>query len=476
MITPSSKLWSVIVANIPLGEWQSLDSLYQIVEDNYSNFTEEDLGPTMEGFPQEKWKHSVRNVIQNKKTKGEIEHDGQGNYRIERPYVWRMVLEAVRELPNPCSYGDIREFIRNRWEDVNEGTLTAQIIMMTVNHISRIHYPENHKERRTDVGSVYDQLYKLENGSVELYDSTVHGVWGVIIEDGSLCIMQYSSGKVYTPLDIKWIKHVTNTEGGTAYMELEDDVFTLHFPGVKIGNIQRPEKGEIILLYQKINNEPCFTHLVTPINDEIVDEGVRPNYRYGRRVKVLALVDMDNLIPLQSTSWSQVNFRGIAQGNVCEVDSSSPVDSFDALRLDTWRRFEPFFTNEMSSEIRYTNTAIDDVEQEDSNISGQEGRLKLVNHYVRERNRKIVAEKKKQAKKSDPELKCEVCNFSFLKTFSQDFIECHHITPISEAGESETRLEDLALVCANCHRMLHKKFDGEYLSIQELSIKRSQFE
>lgn len=476
MITPSSKLWSVIVANIPLGEWQSLDSLYQIVEDNYSNFTEEDLGPTMEGFPQEKWKHSVRNVIQNKKTKGDIEHDGQGNYRIERPYVWRMVLEAVRNLSTPCSYVAVIDYINDRWDDVNDATVRAQIIMMTVNHISRIHYPENQKERSTDGSSVYDQFYKIEDGIIVPYNRTVHGVWRIVQEEG-YSITQVSSGKVYTPADIKWIKHVSNTEGGTAYMDLTDDVFTVHAPGKKTANLLSPKEGEIIVLYQKIDNVPVFTHLVTPIDDKPRDDGDRPRYKYGRRVKLLAHVDMNNLIPRASTLWSKVNFKGISQSKFCAVDTSKPVDSLDELRLETWRRFEPFFKSNMASNLRHANAVIDEVEQEDdSTISGQEGKLKLVSHYVRERDRKIVAEKKKQAKLFDPELKCEVCKFSFPNTFNQDFIECHHIKPISEVGESETRLEDLALVCANCHRMLHKKFDGEYLSIQELSIKRSQFE
>ena len=38
----------------------------------------------------------------------------------------------------------------------------------------------------------------------------------------------------------------------------------------------------------------------------------------------------------------------------------------------------------------------------------------------------------------------------------RDFIEAHHTTPLSHLdGERETRVEDLTLVCANCHRMLH---------------------
>ncbi len=47
------------------------------------------------------------------------------------------------------------------------------------------------------------------------------------------------------------------------------------------------------------------------------------------------------------------------------------------------------------------------------------------------------------------------------------YIEGHHTKPISEMSENEqTKVEDIALVCANCHRMLHRK--RPWLSITEL--------
>ncbi|WP_308114324.1 HNH endonuclease [Streptomyces brasiliscabiei] len=36
-------------------------------------------------------------------------------------------------------------------------------------------------------------------------------------------------------------------------------------------------------------------------------------------------------------------------------------------------------------------------------------------------------------------------------------MECHHVIPLHEAGEGQTKLIDLALVCANCHRMIHRR-------------------
>jgi 5-methylcytosine-specific restriction protein A len=56
-------------------------------------------------------------------------------------------------------------------------------------------------------------------------------------------------------------------------------------------------------------------------------------------------------------------------------------------------------------------------------------------------------------------LSCEVCAFDFARTYGklgEGFIEAHHILPLAEAGTATTKPADLALVCSNCHRMLHR--------------------
>jgi hypothetical protein len=55
--------------------------------------------------------------------------------------------------------------------------------------------------------------------------------------------------------------------------------------------------------------------------------------------------------------------------------------------------------------------------------------------------------------------KCEVCTLDFEKVYGElgsGYIEVHHISPLSEhEGEQEVSLDDVAVVCANCHRVLH---------------------
>ena len=61
--------------------------------------------------------------------------------------------------------------------------------------------------------------------------------------------------------------------------------------------------------------------------------------------------------------------------------------------------------------------------------------------------------------RDDGRLICTVCDFDFLKFYGKrgkDFAEAHHMIPVSEMSEdASSKPEDMAIVCANCHRMLH---------------------
>lgn len=91
-----------------------------------------------------------------------------------------------------------------------------------------------------------------------------------------------------------------------------------------------------------------------------------------------------------------------------------------------------------------------------------EGRARLTRHLVRERNRSLVQAKKASAG-ADPH--CVVCGLSFEAVYGdlgRSFIECHHVDPLSKRSRpTKTSPDDLALVCANCHRMLHRALEGE---------------
>ncbi len=97
---------------------------------------------------------------------------------------------------------------------------------------------------------------------------------------------------------------------------------------------------------------------------------------------------------------------------------------------------------------------------EEINISVKEGGRKLITHLRRERNPQIVNAKKAQVLKATGTLKCEACDFDFVGKYGQlgyGFCEAHHKKPLSDSNrEVETKLGDLAVLCSNCHRMIHR--------------------
>jgi len=90
-----------------------------------------------------------------------------------------------------------------------------------------------------------------------------------------------------------------------------------------------------------------------------------------------------------------------------------------------------------------------------------EGKKTLRVHISRERNPRVVRDAKNKAMQEHGRLVCEVCGFDFAERYGiigEAFIEAHHTIPVSRMAEGDrTRVEDIALVCANCHRMLHRR-------------------
>ncbi|RWS40118.1 restriction endonuclease [Bacillus mycoides] len=102
-----------------------------------------------------------------------------------------------------------------------------------------------------------------------------------------------------------------------------------------------------------------------------------------------------------------------------------------------------------------------------------EGRQILRTHLSYERNSKVIRLAKERFKQQhDGKLFCEICGFDFHKVYGElgkDYIEGHHTIPISQLKEGEkTKIEDIIMVCSNCHRMLHRR--KPWLSMDELYL------
>lgn len=84
-----------------------------------------------------------------------------------------------------------------------------------------------------------------------------------------------------------------------------------------------------------------------------------------------------------------------------------------------------------------------------------EGRVITVQHRARDRRLRL----KLLAGKSDNALVCEICSFEpppITRSLRESFFEAHHIVPLATVEISKTRVADMALLCAGCHRFIHR--------------------
>jgi 5-methylcytosine-specific restriction enzyme A len=196
----------------------------------------------------------------------------------------------------------------------------------------------------------------------------------------------------------------------------------------------------------------------------------RPSIPGSDDPEVIELSNFLNRLPIHTVRPDLERFRnpnGVALKLANFTAIAHPGTGMAAgSRLDraVWEELarDPAEVARLASAIRAA-AAADDIppvpEPDEEEIEGDEGRLLYRRHRVLERDPRIVKQRKAQAKAAG-KLRCEVCTFDFAAVYGsrgEDFIEAHHIVPIAEAGIRKVRSGDLALVCSNCHSMLHRR-------------------
>ncbi len=146
---------------------------------------------------------------------------------------------------------------------------------------------------------------------------------------------------------------------------------------------------------------------------------------------------------------------------------------------------------EKSEEYEYINSGYFDVDtQKSANVSLlrsnskthflpeeeiNEGKLTSTSTQTRKRSAKLRAYAFDYFKKKNL-IKCDICGFDFNTIYGEyghDYIEFHHIKPISVYEENGhiTNLEEarknLVPLCSNCHKILHRN----NLSVEQLKEK-----
>jgi 5-methylcytosine-specific restriction enzyme A len=113
----------------------------------------------------------------------------------------------------------------------------------------------------------------------------------------------------------------------------------------------------------------------------------------------------------------------------------------------------------------------------DEEMSALEGEIRIQMSRHRARERALRKAKIVQAlAQSRGHLRCEVpgCGFDFRETYGEigrGFAEVHHLKPLANLeAPYRTRLTDLAIVCSNCHAVIHR--GGESRPLDEVRISR----
>jgi len=180
-------------------------------------------------------------------------------------------------------------------------------------------------------------------------------------------IPQAVKNKEFSAPDIKWIKTVNDAKSSSAYIPPDLIYLTPQYDRVWFNSkhpffcLQLNERfedslnnvqfGELILLYQKLDRQDtkCFTHLVTPIGDEVIPNPYNYDGWNGRWVWAIAMTGNTEVtsISVASTTWESAGFTGdlndlsFEQGRVFEITNSDP-QKLTAIQNEIWNKFQPF--------------------------------------------------------------------------------------------------------------------------------------
>lgn|SRR5690606_16515768 len=210
---------------------------------------------------------------------------------------------------------------------------------------------------------------------------------------------------------------------------------------------------------------------------------LEPGQIHARNPDVIALSDTLNQLPIHGNKREFEKFRNpngvsLKLSNFLALDDKyhgKGMSSTSKLDKEVFSQFKhnrkllkdlatSIRKSIINSDIKNGILSISDNEI-DVEFSRFEGNILYKYHLHRERNPTLAKKKKEQAFAKFGKLECEHCGFDYAKVYGDigyGFMECHHKKPLYELKEkTKTSLDDLLLVCANCHRMLHRGWGGK---------------
>ena len=170
--------------------------------------------------------------------------------------------------------------------------------------------------------------------------------------------------------------------------------------------------------------------------------------------------------PAEDRKKSFRNADGVAfkLQNIRYVATGKGLDSTSKIDRQVWEEFglEPEAAKVATALILGAANTLQSLpgQADDSgdDLEFAEGKMVTALHKKRERHpgvRKALLKRRRTLGL----LRCDICERTLVRDLPKledAMFEAHHTTPVATAGERKTRLADMALVCANCHRLLHR--------------------
>lgn len=195
-----------------------------------------------------------------------------------------------------------------------------------------------------------------------------------------------------------------------------------------------------------------------------------------RSSQVLALSKVLRSLPYQADAAKKPSFRnpdGVAfkLQNIRQVATGKGLGNVSQMDRTIWAEF-----GNDRSEVSRLATAIREGILSEAALPAilddefSEGRLLTTIHYRRERDPKL--RRKLLETRLSGGLACDACNLGrpdLPMDLQEALFEAHHVLPLA-SGERKTRISDLVVLCACCHRVVHKLMVREKraISIEDL--------
>lgn len=181
-----------------------------------------------------------------------------------------------------------------------------------------------------------------------------------------------------------------------------------------------------------------------------------------------AVVELSHLLrslPYHQTAARNSSFRnpdGVAfkLQNLRQAATGRGLDHTSAMDRSVWQELghRPADVATLARAIRDSIEPANQPEPADPEEEFVEGRTLSQLHRRRERNPKI-RQKLLALRERQGSLHCDVCDRGPLEgdaRLRDAVFEAHHVVPLGAGDARRTRLDDMALLCASCHRLLHR--------------------